>query len=104
MEVKVDLEPTAINDAIAKAVVESRLGVAIKERIEKFLSDEHTYGYPSFSKAMEQAVDSELQKIVMQFINTEYAEKIRAKVREHLTDDVISALTIKAFEKLNQRF
>lgn len=104
MEVKVNVEASHVNEVIAKAVVESQLGVALKDRIEKFLNEEKHYGGPSFSKAMEQAVDSELQTIVMKMINTEYAEKIRAAVREKLTEDVITALVTKAFEKLNQRY
>ena len=104
MEINVNLEPTAINDAIAKAVVESRLGVALKERIESFLSDNRGYGSPSFQDAMKYAVDQELMKIVMALIHNEYAETIRETVRAHMTEAVISDLVVKAMGKLSSRY
>ena len=102
MNIEVDLQPTAINDAIATAVVASRLGVAIKERIETFLNEDHGYGSPTLSRAMMIAVDAELQKIVTQFINVEYCETIREMVREHLTEDVVSHLVMQAIERLER--
>lgn len=104
MEIKVDLEASAVNDAIAKAVVESRLGVALKERIETFLSAKNSYGSPSFSDAMKHAVDSELEKIVLNLIHTDFKTAIEAKVREAMTEAVISELVVKAMEKLNSRW
>lgn len=100
MEIKVDLEANAVNDAIAKAVVESRLGVALKERIESFLNEKHHYNSLSFSDAMTKAVDAELKNIVIQLINTEYREAIQQKVREKLSDEVLWAMVDRAMERL----
>jgi len=103
MEINVNLEANAVNEAIAKAVVESRLGAALKERIEKFLDDKSHYGVPNFSDAMKRAVDDELQKIVTQLIHNEYADSIREKVRSQLTDELVSDLVCRAVEKLGDR-
>ena len=102
MNIEVDLQPTAINDAIATAVVSSRLGVAIKERIETFLNEDRYCGSPTLEKAMTMAVDAELYKIVTQFIHGEYSETIREQVREHLTEDVVSHLVMQAIERLER--
>lgn len=103
IKINVDLESSSINDAIAKAVVESRLGAAIKERIEAFLNNK-SYGSPSLSDAMRSAVDSELQKIVTEMIHREFAATIKERVREQMTEKVITELVVKAVDKITSRY
>lgn len=103
MQINVDLEASKVNDAISKAVVESRLGEALKERIEKFLNNDG-YGKPRFSDAMHHAVDSELQRILMDLIHNEYAESIREKVRAAMTEEVVTELVTKAIDKVHSRW
>lgn len=99
MEVKVPLDADSMNDAIMRCAVESQLGVALKESIEKFLANDPLYG-SSFTKTMQAAVDGEIKKIIVNLLRHEYADAIRDKVREKISDKAVDDLVGRAIDKL----
>lgn len=85
-EIKVELNGDSVNAAIAQAIIDSSLGRHIDAAIVK-ITKEMTQGWPSLienvvKQAVGGAVNAELAK-------PEYADTIRAKVKEALTEDLI---------------
>lgn len=103
MNITVDIEPSAVNQQIAQAVIDSQLGLAIKERIETFLNQKSSYdGRPTLNSEMARAVDVVIRDIIVNLIKSDYKTAIEQKVREKLTSDVIAEMTIKAIDKFTR--
>lgn len=104
MQIEVDIEANHINEAVSKAVVDSELGVAVKDRINKFLNEEKRYGDSNLNDAIKQAVDGTLKDLVTSMIRDDYGPQIREKIKELLTEEVLQTLVSKAWDAFERRY
>jgi transposase len=95
MEVKVNIpEPEDINKSITAAIAQSAIGVKLREVIEAELAKlSNTYNNP-----IEKVVQDEIRKLLYQIIRDEYEEPIKEKIREILTEELLSEITFRALE------
>lgn len=88
MQIEVDLSASTLNEQITRHIVESQLGVALKEKIEKFLSS--TGGYrSSFPQMLEAAVEDVVRKTIVEEVEATYTEAIKAEVKRQMTEEVL---------------
>ena len=87
-EYKIDVDPEQVNKAIAQAVLDSTVGVRIKQAIERS-GDEFVRG---FDYTLRQAVQEELRDTVKREILEKHLATIRERVEAGLTQKVIDDL------------
>ena len=95
MDIKIDLNPLDIEQAVVTAVIDSSLGEAIGEIVQREideLSQSRSRG------VLAQAIQQEVRKIVLCVLRDEYAEKIRDAVRSLLSDAVVDRVSLAAFD------
>lgn len=87
-ELGISVNPNAINEYIAKQIIESTLGERLQETVDEALNAFGKYG----NDPLKSAVTSQIHKIIMEVVNTEFSEQIRTAVRAQMTDDFINSL------------
>jgi len=95
VDIKIDLNPLDIEQAVVTAVIDSSLGEAIGEIVQREideLSQSRSRG------VLAQAIQQEVRKIVLCVLRDEYAEKIRDAVRSLLSDAVVDRVSLAAFD------
>lgn len=83
MEVKVDLSGEQINDALAKAILDSVIGDKLLNKVEIEV-EKIVSGYQS---TLDGIVNQEISNHIRELLRTEYKEKIQAAVRERFNSD-----------------
>lgn len=86
--VAVTVDPAAVNDYIAKQIIDSALGERLKETVDEALKALGRYG----NDPLKSAVISEVQKQIINLVQTEFAPQIEAAVREAMTPEFINNL------------
>lgn len=86
--VPIKVDPEAINEYLAKQIIESTLGENLREVVEEALKAFSSYG----NNPLKSAVQSEISKQVQQLVRTEFAPQIEASVREAMTPEFIQGL------------
>lgn len=86
--IPISVDPNAINEYVAKQIIDSALGERLNETIEEALQQLGRYG----NDPLKSAVQSEINKQIMKLVQTEFAPQIEAAVREAMTPEFISGL------------
>ena len=90
--IEVNIAAEDINKLVAQAVLESAIGVQVREVIEEAL---RTY---DFRQSVGRVVRSEVSKLIRQLLTTEYAERITEGVRTQISVEVAQDLAGKALQ------
>ena len=97
MELKVDINPVDVNKAVAKAVLESSIGIHITNAVNKHVkSITEGYGNP---------IESAIKEIVAQIVREEVSKRdkeIRKIISDSLTDKTVKAVVDKFGEWLHK--
>ena len=84
----ISVDPAAINEYVAKRIIDSALGERLKETVDEALKKLSSYG----NDPLRSAVQGEINKYVMEFVRTEFAPQIEEAVRAAMTPEFISGL------------
>jgi len=104
--VQISLTPDQVNQWLTQAVLDSTLGQQVKDVIEAELGKlfEKSYSLShGFDTAVGRLVREEVLKLVREYILVEHVDAIRAKVKEAITDAVISRLIAAAVDTTMDR-
>lgn len=86
--VPISVDPAAINEYIAKQIIDSALGERLKETVHEALEAFGRYS----NDPLKSAVIGEVNKHVMTFVREEFKDQIEEAVREHMTPEFINNL------------
>lgn len=95
-ELKVELDPQAINKLVAEAILQSAIGTQLEKVINKNIETLSR----SYDNPIEPVVQSEIREAVTKIVREKYGEMIRQKVAEKVTEQFTEDL----FDKLWQAF
>lgn len=84
----ISIDPIAINEYISKQIIESTLGERLEETVTEALKAFSRYG----EDPLKSAVKSEINKQIMNLVQTEFSGQIETAVREHMTPEFINNL------------
>jgi len=84
----ISVDPAAINEYVAKQIIESALGERLQETVAEALRQLKSYS----NDPLKSAVQSEINKQIVKLVNTEFAPQIEAAVREAMTPEFIQSL------------
>ena len=84
----ISIDPNAINEYIAKQIIESSLGDRLQETVSEALKAFGSYG----NDPLKSAVTSEINRQIMILVREEFAPQIEASVREQMTPEYIQGL------------
>lgn len=90
---EVNIEPGDVERYVAEAVLKSAIGKKVAEAVDKSLA---SLGR-GYDNPLEKAISAYVQKIVLNVVDEEYRDRIRAAVRVHITDAVVDDLVQKAW-------
>lgn len=94
MDIKIDINPEQINQAVVDAIIGSSIGVQIKDIVEKKVQELGN----NFNNPIQKVVDQEIRNIIYKLLQSEYQEKMKDMVRQKMTDDTLNSVISKAFE------
>lgn len=86
--IAISVDPNAVNEYIAKQIIDSALGERLKETIEEALKQLGRYG----NDPLKSAVTSEVNKHIIKFVQTEFSAQIEERVRTEMTPEFINNL------------
>lgn len=95
MQVDLNLNPESVEQYIAKAVLDSQLGKAVKEATDRVMDDFKS----TYSRALENIVRGTIEKIVREYVINEKYEELKQAVRAKFTDETIESLVSRVFER-----
>lgn len=102
--IPISVDPSAINEYVAKHIIDSALGERLRETVEDALKQLGKYG----NDPLKTAVQSEVNKYVLNFVRTEFAPQIEEAVRKAMTPEFINNLTTEFMNsitaQINKRF
>ncbi len=98
------LTPEQINEFVAKAVLESQIGDAVKASVARLMAD--------LSKSFNNPFDEVIKRHVVQMIDAEvlttYKPILEAGIKDamarHMTDEVVERIIKSAMERLQSRY
>jgi len=94
MSLNVQIDPKEVERYVADAVLKSAIGPMVEKAINDALKSLGTgYGGP-----LERAIKDHVQKIILDVVTEEYGDKIRAAVREYVTDAAVDELVHKGWK------
>lgn len=89
--IPISVDPSAINEYVAKQIIDSALGERLKETVEEALKQLGRYG----NDPLKSAVQSEINKKVIEFVRTEFSSQIEEAVRTAMTPEFINGLALE---------
>lgn len=84
----ISIDPAAINEYVAKQIIDSALGERLKETVAEALQKLNGYG----NDPLKSAVQSEINQQIINLVRTEFAPQIQEAVREAMTPEFINGL------------
>lgn len=96
MDIKVDINPEQINQAISEAIIKSAIG----EQLEKVIKAEVAKISTSYNNPIEAVVRNHIHEAVRDVVKEQYAEKIKELISAKVTEE----FTVELFEKLWEAF
>ena len=100
--IKIDIDPKQVNEAISKAIIESSLGVQVKERLEKKYKELHD-AY-KLSSDIDREIERAIELYIRDVIEREYKPVIEAKIRSKITDEVLTQFVDRVFKTYRDRW
>lgn len=99
IEVKVDAE--AVERAVTAAIVQSSIGKNLTAAVEKVMNEAmQDSGYGRNAGIIISVVQAEVRTMVKAVIEAEFADIMKAKIREAITDERIQSVVEKTVEQL----
>lgn len=95
MDIKVDIDPEKVNQMVVQAILQSAIGEEIQKEINNVLK---AWDSP-VKKAIAKVIDREMVSI----ISEEFGPTIKEKVKDLVTDDLLTDLVNKAWENFRNR-
>lgn len=95
----ISVDPAAINEYVAKQIIDSALGERLKETVEEALKQLGRYG----NDPLKSAVQSEINQQVINLVRTEFASQIEEAVRAAMTPEFISGLATQFVSSITAR-
>jgi uncharacterized membrane-anchored protein YjiN (DUF445 family) len=96
------LTPEQINEFIAKAVLESQIGNAVKESVARVMSQLQS----SYNNPFDQVIKHHVSAIIETQLRETYKEQIQAKVQEGLakamTEEFVQRLVQATLDRMNR--
>lgn len=96
MAIEVNIDGEAINAAVTQAVVDAVIGEQMTKAINDALKSTG-FGRPS---AVEQVVSQEVQKIIRDVLETDYAEEIREAVKAAMIEEGVAKIASASVQAL----
>ena len=100
----ISIDPSVINEYVAKQIVDSALGERLKETVEQALKQLSGYG----NDPLKAAVQSEINKHVVELVRTEFSSQIEEAVRKAMTPEFINRLATSFVDsitaEINKRY
>lgn len=102
MQLEINLDPEQIEQYIVQAVIDSALGDVVKEEVQKALDSLREV--PMRRRGViAVAIEAEIQKIVLQVLRNEYTDKLRAAVREQMTETYVNTVVSAAVQAVHDK-
>lgn len=100
--IKIDVDPKQVNEAVAKAIIESSLGKQIKERLESKYRELHD-SY-RLSSDIDNEIDRCIKQHIREVISKDFTPQIDAYIKKKITDEVLKQFVDRVFENYRERF
>lgn len=104
-EVKVPIQlsitPEQINQMIAQAVLDSKLGEEIKRVVKQKCEQLHSY---QFTNLIEKVVEDEMKRMVQQVVMTHHSDQIRELIKTKITEKVTDEFVDKIWKSVESRW
>lgn len=98
------LTPEQVNDFIANAVLESQLGVAVKESVDRAVRD-LSRGYDNpFDKVIRQFVENLISSELRENYLPRIADEVKQTMENYVTDEIVQKIVEAGMEKLRSRY
>lgn len=98
------LTPEQINEFVAKAVLESQIGDAVKQSVERVMKDlRQSYNNPFddvIKRHVVQIIDDEVKRVYRPLLE----EGIKAAMAQWATEEVLTKIIDSATERLRSRY
>ena len=98
MDVKVDVDPKKVEEAIVNAVVQSSLGDKIRKVVEEELQKMGN-SWDS-NDPLSRAIRGELNSIAIEILRKEYKDKLTEAIKQKMSEDFVNKMVDKATMKL----
>lgn len=96
------LTPEQINEFVAKAVLESQIGNAVKDSVARVMKDLQA----AYNNPFDQVIKQHVLAIIETQLRETYKEQIQAQIRDALakavTDDFVQKLVQVAFDRVSR--
>jgi len=92
----IDIDPEQINKYIADKVLESAIGSALRKvidtEVEKLIRN--------YDNPITKVVEQEVRALLVKIMRDEYAGKLKAAIREKLTDELVAKAAVAALDSM----
>jgi len=97
MDIKLDINPAEIQEAVSKAIIDSSIGDSIKKAIESLIKNEY-----KFNRVIEGQVESHFSAIIRDWLMKDETirDKVKALISDKLTDEAMSILVNKLWDNM----
>jgi hypothetical protein len=99
MELNINLDPEAINKAVAEAILHSAIG----EKLNKAINAEVGKFTKAYDNPLSPIIQAHIRDEVLALISDEYADKVKVLVREKLTDELIQKMVDAMWEAFTSK-
>lgn len=101
-EIKVEIDAASVNEYVAKAVLDSTLGNEIKKQIDAAIASMMSSYDNPVRNVVRRVVEEEVRNALLH--DEKNLAIIQAKVREFMTEDVLTDLCGKAWDTLMSKY
>ncbi|MCB0385913.1 MAG: hypothetical protein KDD43_11015 [Bdellovibrionales bacterium] len=98
--ISVNFNGQDINDYVAKAVIDSKLGELVRVNVNKVLQEIDK----GWNSQLEQAIQKCIHGVVQDYIQLHLSDQIKEFCRAKVTDDFIREVVNRAWEKMKDRW
>lgn len=96
MNIDVKIDADTVNKMVTDAILGSVIGDKLREQVEKQVATIGT----GYNDPVKLAVEREVQLLVNSIVNTQFKPLIESKVRELLTDQMVSDIATASWNSL----
>ena len=99
MELSLNVSPEAINQMVSTAVLESAIGAALAEAVQKQLKDITTIWNNPIDPIIRKEILLTIQRVVQNDFKSIIEETVKVHVTKNLTDEAMKALLDKVWNE-----
>lgn len=97
---QVNIEADDVNRAVADAIIQSAIGAQVKKTIDN-LMEKHWDFQAEITKVVAQEIRNVIQKMLL---TDELQGRIKELIREKLTDEMVSQVVVRVFERASRDY